>query len=105
MSEILYKNTHLHSETGELVHDPWAAYLTGQHNFLQPGSSLGRRTLAPSSQARRDPIKRSTDILHDGFKGNTWQSRQSHRKLGFGIFHTTLQGELGWSMVFQLKLS
>ena len=105
MSEILYKNTHLHLETGELVHDPWAAYLTGQHYFLQPGSSLGRSTVALSSRARRKPVKRSIDILHDGFKGNTWQSRQSHRKLGFGIFHTTLQGELGWSMVSQLKLS
>ena len=102
MSEILYKSSHLHLATGELVHDSWAAYLTGQHNFLQPGSSLGRRTLAPSSRARCDPVKRSTDILYDSFKGNTWQS---HRKLGFGIFHTTLQGELGWSMVSQLKLS
>ena len=58
--------------TGELVHDPWAAYLTGQHNFLQPGSSLGRRTLAPSSRARRDPVKRNTDILHDSFKGDKY---------------------------------
>ena len=105
MSEILYKNTHLHLVTGELVHDPWAAYLTGQHYFLQPGSSLGRRTVALSSRARRDPVKRSTDILHDGFKGNTWQSGQSHRKLDFGILHKTLQVELGWSMVSQLKLS
>ena len=34
---------------------------------------------------------------------NTWQSRQTHGKLGFGILHTTLLVDLGWSMVPQLK--
>ena len=92
MSEILYKNTHLHLVTGELVHDPWAAHFTGQHHRLWLDSSLGRRTVAPSSWAGRDPVKRNTDILHDGFKGNTWQSRQTHGKLGFGILHITAGG-------------
>ena len=78
--------------TGELVHDPWAAHFTGQHHRLWLDSSLGRRTVAPSSWAGRDPVKRNTDILHDGFKGNTWQSRQTHGKLGFGILHNTAGG-------------
>ena len=51
--------------TGELVHDPWAAHFTGQHHLLQLGSSLGRHTVAPSSWAGRDPVKRNTDILDD----------------------------------------
>ena len=28
--------------------------------------------MAPSSQARRDPVKRNTDILHDSFKGDKY---------------------------------
>ena len=92
-SEILFKNSHLHLVTSELV-------------LPQPGSSLGRRTWHHHHRLVAILLKEILTYYMIASKViNTWQSRQTHRKLGFGIFHTTLQGELGWSMVFQLKLS